>query len=47
MYRNAEVLGALERLTGQHFGFDLAAWRRWVNTSFRPEPEPARQVPQP
>jgi HEAT repeat protein len=46
-YRNTEVLSALERLTGQHFGYDPAAWRQWVNTSFRPDPEPARRVPQP
>jgi hypothetical protein len=46
-YRNAEVLNALERLTGQHFGYDPPTWRHWINTAFRPEPEPARQVPQP
>jgi hypothetical protein len=47
VYRNAEVLDALGRLTGQDFGYDVAAWRRWLTASFRPEPRPARRVPQP
>lgn len=46
-YRNTEVLNALQRLTGQNFGYDQAAWRNWLNTSFRPERAPARRVPQP
>lgn len=45
--RNVEVLAALRTLTGADFGYDTAAWRRWVATSFRPEPEPARRLPQP
>jgi len=45
--RNVEVLAALRTLTGADFGYDAAAWRRWVATSFRPEPEPARRLPQP
>jgi hypothetical protein len=46
-YRNVEVLNALEKLTGRNFGYDTAAWRNWISTSFRPDPEPARRVPQP
>jgi hypothetical protein len=46
-YNNVEVLSALVRLTGRDFGYDRAAWRRWLNTSFRPDPEPVRHVPQP
>ncbi len=44
---NIEVLKALESLTGVNLGFDLVAWRRWISTSFRPQAEPARRVPQP
>jgi len=47
VYENAEVLEALKSLTGMNFGFDRAAWKKWVGTSFRPEPAPARRVPQP
>jgi len=46
-YQNVEVLSALVRLTGRDFGYDRAAWRNWLNTSFRPDPEPVRRVPQP
>jgi hypothetical protein len=46
-FRNVEVLNALQKLTGQNFGYDPDAWRRWVSTSFRPDPTPARRVPQP
>ena len=46
-YQNVEVLSALVKLTGHDFGYDRAAWRRWLNTSFRPDPEPVRRVPQP
>ena len=49
-YQNVEVLAALERLTGQNYGYDLDAWRRWLRNEFRP-PAPAgrpmRRVPQP
>jgi len=45
--QNVEVLAALDKLTGQNFGYDIDAWRRWVRTSFQPDPVPARQVPQP
>lgn len=45
--RNAEVLGALNRLTGVDFGFDVPAWRAWVARSFNPRPERRRMVPQP
>jgi hypothetical protein len=46
-YRNTEVLTALQKLTGQDFGYDVAAWRNWVARSFNPHPEPVRRVPQP
>jgi hypothetical protein len=46
-FQNTEVLAALVKLTGQDFGYDGAAWRRWLRTSFQPEPVPARRVPQP
>jgi hypothetical protein len=45
--RNAEVLAALIKMTGQDFGYDVDAWKRWLRTSFRPNPTPARRVPQP
>lgn len=47
VHRNAEVLKALEALTGVNYGFDKPAWKTWVQTSFRPEAEPSRRVPQP
>ena len=46
-YQNVEVLGALIKLTGQDFGYDDSAWRRWINRSFNPNPKPVRQIPQP
>jgi hypothetical protein len=46
-YQNLEVRNALQKLTGQDFGYDDAAWRRWIKTSFNPNPTPVRQVPQP
>jgi hypothetical protein len=46
-YRNVEVLGALQKLTNQDFGYDVQAWRRWVTRSFNPHPRPSRRVPQP
>jgi hypothetical protein len=46
-YQNVEVLAALEKLTGQEFGYDVDAWRRWIKDSFNPYPTPVRQVPQP
>jgi hypothetical protein len=46
-YRNVEVLAALQKLTGQDFGYDLDSWRRWIARSFNPNPKPARRVPQP
>ncbi|MDB5353176.1 MAG: Armadillo/beta-catenin-like repeat protein [Planctomycetota bacterium] len=44
---NLEVLKALETLTGVNFGFDQPAWRRWIGTSYHPQTEPLRRVPQP
>jgi hypothetical protein len=44
---NADVLAALESLTGRNFGYDLPAWREWLRTAFRLEAAPARQVPEP
>jgi hypothetical protein len=46
-YHNTEVLAALQKLTGQDFGYDAAAWREWVARSFNPNPTPVRRVPQP
>ncbi len=46
-YRNVEVLSALQKLTGEDFGYDMEAWRRWVTRSFNPNPRPSRRVPQP
>jgi hypothetical protein len=46
-YENTEVLAALVKLTGQDFGYDAAAWRRWIKANFNPNPRPVRQVPQP
>ncbi|QEH37532.1 hypothetical protein OJF2_61230 [Aquisphaera giovannonii] len=46
-YQNTEVLAALTRLTGQDFGYDASAWRRWIKASFNPHPRPARRVDQP
>ncbi len=46
-YENVEVLAALVKLTGQDFGYNTGAWRRWINTSFNPNPMPVRQIPQP
>jgi hypothetical protein len=46
-YRNVEVLAALEKMTGQDFGYDINSWRRWVSREFNPTPKPARQVTQP
>lgn len=45
--QNAEVLSALIKLTGQDFGYNVDAWRRWVRTAFQAEKAPARRVPQP
>jgi hypothetical protein len=44
---NADVLTALESLSGRNFGYDLAAWRDWLRTAFRAENPPARRVPEP
>jgi hypothetical protein len=46
-YRNVEVLGALQKLTGEDFGYDIETWRRWVTRSFNPHPNASRRVPQP
>ena len=46
-YQNIEVLNALRVLTKQDFGFDQAAWRKWLVTGFRPEQAPVRRVFQP
>jgi hypothetical protein len=46
-FHNTEVLAALVKLTGQDFGWDVAAWNHWVRTSFDSEPTPSRRVPQP
>jgi hypothetical protein len=46
-FQNIEVLAALVKLTGKDFGYDAAAWRHWLKTSFQPDPDPVRRVPQP
>lgn len=46
-FRNTEVLAALTKLTGQDFGYDLPAWKNWLRSDYKPEPSPARSVPQP
>ena len=46
-FRNVEVLAALEKMTGQDFGYDIDSWRHWVSREFNPAPKPARRVPQP
>ena len=46
-FENTEVLAALTKLTGQDFGYNQAAWRSWLRTSFKAEPKPAKSVPQP
>lgn len=45
--QNSEVHAALVRMTGEDFGYDVAAWKRWVRTSFHADPVPARRIPQP
>jgi hypothetical protein len=46
-HRNTEVLAALVKLTGQNFEYDIAAWKRWLNSAYQPESKPAKRVPQP
>ncbi|MBX6313711.1 MAG: HEAT repeat domain-containing protein [Isosphaeraceae bacterium] len=47
IHRNPEVLDALKRLTKVDFGYDVAAWRRWLAHDFQPERAVERRVPQP
>ncbi len=46
-YRNVEVLTALQKLTGQDFGYNMDSWKSWITRSFNPHPRPSRRVPQP
>ena len=46
-FQNTEVLAALVKLTGQDFGYNVSSWKNWLRTSFKPDPLPARRVPQP
>jgi len=46
-YRNVEVLAALQKMTGEDFGYDESAWRNWIAHKFNPNPKPSRRVPQP
>jgi hypothetical protein len=46
-FRNTEVLAALQKLTGQDFGYDIASWKRWTAHDFNPAPKPARRVVEP
>jgi len=46
-FRNDEVLAALVKMTGRDFGYDMAAWKQWLNTSFKVEARPSRRVLEP
>jgi hypothetical protein len=46
-FRNVEVLAALQKMTGQDFGYDIQSWRNWVSHDFHPAPATARKVVQP
>ncbi len=46
-YKNVEVLKALEKLTGQDYGFDSDAWISWLSRSANTNPKKTRRVPQP
>ena len=46
-YQNGEVLKALESLTGENYGFDQLAWKKWIGTSLRVEGEAPRRIPKP
>ena len=46
-YRNEEVHDALVKLTGRDFGYDIAAWKQWLATSFKVEAAPTRRVRDP
>jgi HEAT repeat protein len=46
-YRNVEVLAALEKMTGQNYGYDIESWRHWASREFNPTPKPGRRVLQP
>jgi hypothetical protein len=46
-FRNVEVLGALQKMTGQDFGYDIESWRHWVSHDFKPAPAKERKVVQP
>ena len=37
-YRNVEVLAALQKLTGEDFGYDIPSWRNWISRKFNPIP---------
>lgn len=39
--KNVEVLGALQELTGQNFGFDKERWRLWLKKEFLDKAKPA------
>lgn len=45
--QNHAVLKALESLTGVNYGFDQPAWKKWIGSSFKVEPEAPRRVPKP
>ncbi len=46
-HQNTEVLAALVKLTGRDFGYDVASWQSWMQVAFKPNPIPAKRVPQP
>jgi len=46
-YQNVEVRNALAQLTGEDFGYDIAAWKQWLRHSYHAEKDSVRRVPQP
>lgn len=44
---NPAVLSSLIQLTGVDFGYDVAAWKEWLATSFRREEKQPKRVPNP
>jgi hypothetical protein len=44
---NSAVRAALVALTGEDFGYDTAAWKKWVAESLRADANPPKRVPTP
>lgn len=47
IYYNVEVRKALQKLTAQDFGYDIAAWKRWITSRLQSDKPPARKAPEP